>query len=73
MADKTGIEWTDATWNAVTGCTKVSAGCDHCYAETLALRLQRMGAPKYANGFAVTLHEKALTIPLKWRTPRRLH
>lgn len=72
MADKTGIEWTDATWNAVTGCDHVSAGCDHCYAETLALRLQRMGNAKYANGFAVTLHEKALTIPLKWREPRRI-
>ena len=72
MADKTGIEWTDSTWNAVTGCDHVSAGCDHCYAETLALRLQRMGAAKYANGFKVTLHEKALTIPLKWRDPRRV-
>ncbi|MGN6562922.1 MAG: DUF5131 family protein, partial [Thermomicrobiales bacterium] len=72
MSDKTGIEWTNATWNPVTGCTKVSAGCDHCYAETLALRLQKMGSPKYANGFAVTLHERALTIPLKWREPRRV-
>jgi len=72
MADKTGIEWCDSTWNAVTGCDHVSAGCDHCYAETLSLRLQRMGAPKYANGFAVTLHEKALTIPLKWRQPKRI-
>jgi protein gp37 len=72
MADKTGIEWTDATWNAVTGCDKVSDGCLNCYAETLALRLQRMGNAKYANGFDVTLHEKALTIPLKWREPRRV-
>lgn len=73
MADKTGIEWTDATWNAVTGCDHVSAGCDHCYAETLSLRLQRMAPEgKYRNGFKVTLHEKALTIPLKWREPRRV-
>lgn len=72
MGDKSAIRWTDATWNAVTGCDHVSAGCDHCYAETLALRLQRMGQAKYANGFAVTLHEKALTIPLKWREPRRV-
>ncbi len=72
MSDKTGIEWTDATWNAITGCTKVSPGCDHCYAETLALRLQRMGQRKYADGFRVTLHERALTIPLKWREPKRI-
>lgn len=73
MADKTGIEWTDATWNAVTGCDHVSAGCDHCYAETLSLRLQRMDPNgKYRNGFQVTLHEKALPIPLKWREPRRV-
>lgn len=72
MGDKSGIEWTDATWNAVTGCNHVSAGCDHCYAETLALRLQRMGQQKYANGFRVTLHEKALAIPLRWREPRRI-
>lgn len=73
MAEKTGIEWCDATWNAVTGCDHVSAGCDHCYAETLSLRLQRMAPEgKYRNGFAVTLHEHALTIPLKWREPKRI-
>lgn len=73
MGDKTGIEWTDATWNAITGCTHVSAGCDHCYAETLAIRLQRMQPTgKYRDGFAVRTHEKALTIPLKWREPRRV-
>lgn len=72
MGDKTGIEWCDATWNAVTGCDHVSAGCDHCYAETLALRLQRMGNAKYSEGFKVRTHEKALTIPLKWREPRRV-
>jgi protein gp37 len=72
MADKSGIEWTDATWNPVTGCTKISAGCDHCYAETLSLRLQKMGQAKYRNGFEVTLHPQALAIPLKWREPRRV-
>ena len=72
MSETTGIEWTDATWNAVTGCDKVSAGCDHCYAEALALRLRRMGAPKYRDGFAVRTHEAALTLPLKWRAPRRV-
>lgn len=73
MAEKTGIQWTDATWNAVTGCDHVSAGCDHCYAETLSLRLQKMAPEgKYRNGFRVTLHERALTIPLKWRTGRKI-
>lgn len=66
----TKIEWTDATWNPVTGCTKISAGCVHCYAETMARRLQAMGIPKYQNGFAVTLHEDALNEPKKWRKPR---
>ncbi len=72
MGDKTGIEWTDATWNAVTGCDKVSAGCDHCYAETLSLRLQRMGVKRYADGFAVRTHPEALSLPFKWREPRRV-
>lgn len=72
MSEKTSIEWTDSSWNPVTGCDHVSAGCDHCCAETLALRLRRMGAAKYSNGFAVTLHENALTIPLQWRAPRRV-
>jgi protein gp37 len=72
MADHSKIEWTDATWNPVTGCTKVSAGCDHCYAERLALRLQKMGSKRYRNGFALTLHEDALELPLRWREPRRI-
>lgn len=72
MADKSGIEWTDATWNPVTGCTAISAGCDHCYAELLSYRLQRMGVEKYANGFEVTLHPDALTQPLRWKSPRRV-
>ena len=72
MSDGADIEWTDATWNPVTGCTKVSAGCDNCYAATLAARLQRMGNPRYKNGFKVTLHPDVLELPLKWKQPRRI-
>lgn len=68
----TNIEWTDATWNPVTGCTKVSQGCKHCYAERMATRLKAMGQPRYANGFALTCHQDALEQPLKWRKPRRV-
>jgi len=64
------IEWTEATWNPVTGCTPVSAGCSHCYAKRLAERLQKMGNPRYQNGFKVTLHEDLLDLPLRWRQPR---
>ena len=70
MADGSSIEWTEATWNPVTGCTKVSAGCKHCYAERMAMRLQAMGKPHYATGFALALHEDALAIPLRWKSPR---
>ncbi len=66
---KTKIEWTSVTWNPVTGCTKVSPGCKFCYAERLAKRLHAMGNPKYANGFKITLHEDALEMPLRWKTP----
>jgi protein gp37 len=72
MGDKSAIEWTDATWNPVTGCTKVSPGCTHCYAERLAARLQAMGNPRYRNGFAVTLHPDQLGLPLRWSQPRRI-
>ena len=72
MADHSAIEWTDATWNPVTGCTKVSAGCDNCYAERLAQRLQKMGSRRYRNGFTVTLHPEALELPLRWKTPKRI-
>lgn len=72
MGDKSAIEWTDATWNPVTGCTPISAGCDHCYAKTLSERLQLMGVEKYKNGFDVTLHPDVLTQPLRWKTPRRV-
>ena len=67
---KSTIEWTEATWNPVTGCTKISPGCDNCYAERLALRLQAMGQRNYANGFKLTLQERMLELPLKWKTPQ---
>ena len=72
MAASSAIEWTDATWNPVTGCTKVSEGCAHCYAERMARRLQAMGQPNYANGFAVTTHEHALRLPGTWKRPCRV-
>lgn len=64
------IEWTNATWNPVTGCTKVSPGCKHCYAERLSKRLRAMGLIKYSLGFDIALHEEALFIPLSWKKPR---
>lgn len=64
------IEWTEATWNPVTGCTKISAGCKYCYAHRLAFRLQAMGNIRYQNGFDVTLHEDLIDAPRKWRSPR---
>ena len=66
------IEWTDATWNPVTGCNKVSPGCKLCYAERLSKRLKATGMVKYRNGFEVTLHPDALDIPLRWRKPRTI-
>jgi protein gp37 len=72
MGDNSAIEWTDATWNPVTGCTKVSPGCKHCYAERLAVRLQAMGVANYRNGFRVTLHPDQLLLPLRWTRPRRV-
>ena len=63
----TKIEWTDKTWNPITGCTKQSAGCAHCYAETMSRRLKAMGLKKYSNGFGVTLHPEDLNTPRKWR------
>ena len=65
----TKIEWTEHTWNPVTGCTKFSEGCAHCYAEVMSRRLCVMGNSKYANGFKSTMHINALTEPLKWRKP----
>lgn len=69
MAGQSKIEWTEATWNPVTGCTKISPGCKYCYAERLAKRLQAMGNANYANGFDVTLQPHMLDVPLKWKKP----
>jgi protein gp37 len=77
----TKIQWTEATWNVVTGCDRISPGCDHCYALTLARRLKGMGQAKYQNdgdprtsgpGFGLTVHPDALTVPLRWHKPRRV-
>ncbi|ODA40138.1 phage Gp37/Gp68 family protein [Desulfosporosinus sp. BG] len=72
MAAITSIEWTEASWNPATGCTKVSAGCKNCYACTMAKRLLAMQNPRYANGFNVTLHSDLLDLPLKWKKPRKI-
>jgi protein gp37 len=72
MGDKSQIEWTDATWNPTTGCTKVSPGCKHCYAELMAARLKAMGQSNYRNGFDLTLQPHMLDRPLKWKEPRRI-
>ncbi|WP_174591164.1 DUF5131 family protein [Methanocella conradii] len=72
MGLKTGIEWTQATWNPVTGCTKVSPGCKNCYAERMSIRLKAMGNPSYANGFKVTLHNNLLGLPLSWKKPQHI-
>lgn len=66
------IEWTESTWNPVTGCTKISSGCQNCYAERMAKRLKLMGQPNYANGFQVALHEHVLEYPLRWKKPRTI-
>lgn len=70
MAQNSHIEWTECTWNPVTGCTKISPGCKHCYAERMSKRLHAMGVPQYENEFKVTIHPEALPIPLKWKKPR---
>jgi protein gp37 len=70
MATESKIEWTEMTWNPVTGCTKISAGCKHCYAERMAKRLHAMGVDRYRHAFQVTLHDDLVTLPLKWRQPR---
>lgn len=72
MAVDSAIEWTEATWNPVTGCSKLSPGCKFCYAERMADRLQAMGQPRYADGFKVTLHEDLLELPLRWRRGRTI-
>jgi protein gp37 len=81
VGDKTAIEWTDATWNPVTGCDRTSPGCDHCYALKMAARLKKMGSANYQNdgdprtsgpGFGVTCHPHMLDQPLRWKRPRRI-
>ncbi len=72
MAQLSKIEWTGATWNPVTGCTKISPGCANCYAERMAKRLKAMGNPSYVNGFDVALHERILDYPLKWKKPQMI-
>lgn len=69
---QSSIEWTESTWNPLTGCTKLSPGCRFCYAERMAKRLQAMGQPRYRNGFALTLHEDVLELPLSWRKPQHV-
>lgn len=81
MSDRSAIEWTQATWNPTTGCDRLSAGCDNCYALSLAARLKKMGAEKYQHdgdqrtsgpGFGITLHPSALDVPRRWRRPRMI-
>lgn len=67
MATKSSIEWTESTWNPVTGCSKISPGCKHCYAERMAARLKAMGQPAYSKGFEVTLQRQSLEVPLRWK------
>ena len=69
MAALSKIEWTETTWNPVTGCTKISYGCKHCYAERISKRLQAMGMEKYRRGFEVVVHDSVLQAPLKWKKP----
>ncbi len=72
MAQNSKIEWTQRTWNPVTGCTKISTGCKNCYAHRMALRLKAMGQPNYRNGFRVTKHPHVLKTPLRWKQPRTI-
>ena len=72
MAQGSTIEWTESTWNPVTGCDKVSLGCKHCYAERMAERLQAMGQANYRNGFELTLQPQMLELPLRWKTPQTI-
>lgn len=76
MTTSSRIEWTEQTWNPIVGCTKISAGCKHCYAEVMARRLQAMGTPGYENGFALRLIEERLSDPMKRKSHdllRELH
>lgn len=69
---KTSIEWTESTWNPMTGCTKISPGCENCYAERIALRLQAMGHPKYKKGFKLIIHKNMFELPLRWKKPQMI-
>ncbi len=72
MATTSAIEWTNSTWNPLTGCTKISPGCKHCYAERMAKRLKAMGSRNYVDGFALRLHEHVLDLPLSWKKPQTI-
>ena len=72
MGINSAIEWTNATWNPITGCTKISPGCANCYAERMSMRLKLMGQRNYANGFDLALHESSLHLPLGWKKPQRI-
>jgi protein gp37 len=72
MAQQSTIEWTGSTWNPVTGCSKISPGCKHCYAERMAKRLKAMGSPNYADGFKLKTHEHVLELPLSWKKPQTI-
>src|SRR3989337_4178357 len=70
MANNSAIEWTESTWNPLTGCTKISPGCKHCYAERMAKRLKARGQPNYVSGFKLALHENVIEKPLDWKKPQ---
>ena len=70
MATMSSIEWTEMTWNPVTGCRKITQGCKHCYAERMAKRLQAMGSPRYQRAFEPTLHDDLVDVPRRWKKPR---
>ena len=72
MGFKSNIEWTESTWNPATGCTKISTGCENCYAERMAIRLKAMGQENYKNGFKPTIHEHVLELPYKWKKPQTI-
>lgn len=72
MALSSSIEWTESTWNPVTGCTKISPGCKNCYAERMALRLKAMSNPNYVNGFKPTMHYHQLSLPIHWKKPQMI-
>ncbi|MBN1316884.1 MAG: phage Gp37/Gp68 family protein [Anaerolineales bacterium] len=72
MATNSNIEWTGSTWNPITGCTKISPGCKHCYAERMSIRLKAMGQENYKNGFKLSMHAHVLDRPLRWKKPQTI-